>query len=432
MAAKPRGARALVGVGTTLLVGALAWRLLAAPALVRFPTDLDKNVHFEGTVTLLADPLTARQLADPKSFPLAIDQHIRSVPGASDGRSTVVDVTVVQKAAPIMDSTQEHRYVIDRSSMANVRDSRAYAFGPSHPVDRSGGYSFALPGGVEAGTTVPMYSNPLGTGLPAAIHDNPPPVDTGGVEAREMAVSLTDAPLSDAYMDDMRTHTPLPVALSPAQLRSVLSERGLDLDGLVADLRPVVTPADAAILAEATTTPVPLRYVVTVESRSGVEPTSGLFIGLAQHEVVGVHPDAPALSRLAEMLGRYPQVPAAMEAEKTVGRVVSGPPLKVLEMQYGQPSAQVAETAAAVSQTRSLYLAVTRGVPAGLALAGLLALMAGLVLLRRRRPADDGGAGTGATGAVVAMAASGDSDSDSERHEGESPTEPDRAAPTSR
>src|SRR4051794_20254477 len=138
MAAKRRGAKALVGVGATLLAGALAWHLVAAPALVRFPTDLDKNVRFEGTVKLLADPLTAMQLADPKSFPMTIDQHIRTVPSAGDGRSTVVDVTVIEKAAPIIDSTQEHRYVIDRSSMANVDDPRAFAFGAGHPVDRSG------------------------------------------------------------------------------------------------------------------------------------------------------------------------------------------------------------------------------------------------------------------------------------------------------
>jgi hypothetical protein len=408
MAAKRRGAKALVGVGATLLAGALAWHLVAAPALVRFPTDLDKNVRFEGTVKLLADPLTAKQLPDPKTFPLTVDQHIRTVPSASDGQSTVVDVTVIEKAAPIIDSTQEHRYVIDRSSMLNVDDPRAYAFGAGHPVDRSGSYSFALPGGVQVGTTVPMYSNPLAAGLPATVHDNPPPVDTGGVDAREMAVSLTDAPLSEAYMDDMRSHTPLPEVLSPAQLRSVLNERGLDLDALVAQLEPVLTPADAAILAEATTSQTRLRYVVSVESRSGVEPTSGLFIGLTQHEIVGIHADSPALVRLGEMLGRYGQIPAAVDAQKAVDSLVAGAPVKVLEMQFGQAPAEIPASAAAVSETRSLYLAVTRMVPLGLAVLGLVALVTGLVRLRRRRPAEDGSAGTGAAGAVVAMAASGD------------------------
>jgi hypothetical protein len=97
-----------------------------------------------------------------------------------------------------------------------------------------------------------------------------------------------------------------------------------------------------------------------------------------------------------------------VEARAAIEGVVSGPPVQVLEMRYGQPPAQVAETAAAVTTTRSQYLAVTRWVPAGLAVGGLVALVGGLALLARRRPADHGSAGAGSTGAVAELAVSGD------------------------
>ena len=50
-----------------------------------------------------------------------------------------------RRAGDIVDATQTNVYVMDRRTLQNVADDRAYAFDPSNVVDRSGAYRLNLP-----------------------------------------------------------------------------------------------------------------------------------------------------------------------------------------------------------------------------------------------------------------------------------------------
>ena len=104
--------------------------------LVKYPTDLDITPRYRGTLTLFVDPATAKPLAAPASLPLDIDRHIHVFGDQSGSSRVVVEETITQKAGDLLNTTQTNVYVMDRRTMKNVADDRAYAFTPSNVVDR--------------------------------------------------------------------------------------------------------------------------------------------------------------------------------------------------------------------------------------------------------------------------------------------------------
>ena len=49
---------AAVFVGVALLAGSVGFRLVAVPALVRFPLNIDETTHYTGTSVSYVDPAT--------------------------------------------------------------------------------------------------------------------------------------------------------------------------------------------------------------------------------------------------------------------------------------------------------------------------------------------------------------------------------------
>ena len=72
---------AALALGMTLLIGSVAFRVAAAPALVRFPLNVDETAHYTGTATHYVDPATLLPLAHPKREPLSISRHVKVVVG---------------------------------------------------------------------------------------------------------------------------------------------------------------------------------------------------------------------------------------------------------------------------------------------------------------------------------------------------------------
>jgi hypothetical protein len=111
-----------------LLVAALVWLVVGVPTLVKYPTDLSVSPKYAGTFNVLVNPTTYAPLPEPTKLPLTIDRHIEVVD--SSGSRAVVAETIHQKAGTLVDSTQRNQYVMDRRSLKNVKDSRAWAFEP--------------------------------------------------------------------------------------------------------------------------------------------------------------------------------------------------------------------------------------------------------------------------------------------------------------
>ena len=154
----PRPALVVAGV---LAVAALLWMLVAVPALVKYPTDLDVDLQYKGTFTVLVNPTTAAPLAEPMVVPLTVDRHLEAVGDESGASVVVIRETIRQQAGDLFDVTQTNQYVMDRSTVENVADDRAFAFEPANVVDRSGAYRLNLPFDTSTDETYAIYTNEI-------------------------------------------------------------------------------------------------------------------------------------------------------------------------------------------------------------------------------------------------------------------------------
>jgi hypothetical protein len=379
--------RTALWAGGGLLAASVAWLFVGVPTTVKYPTDLDVSPSYEGTFTLYVDPATAAPLAQPIELPLTIDRHIESLGDESGATRAVVQETIQMQAGDLLDTTQTNVYVMDRSTLENVADDRAYAFDPSNVVDRSPAYRLNLPFDTSTNETYEIYKNEIDATYLMASDATAPETREEGLDLSTFVANVEEAPLNAAYLAELNEVVPLPASMTLDQLKPQLLAAGLDVDALLADLLPVLTPEDTATLVGLTADPIGLEYVLSFSGRAGVEPVTGAEVHVTVDEAVGVRPVMASLPVLQEVLGHYPDVPAAVAAIDSLNRLVSGPAITLFGYSYDQTPASVADIADEVTAMRQQVLLAKVWLPLGLAVAGFVVLTAGaIVAYRRRRP----------------------------------------------
>jgi hypothetical protein len=374
-------------VGIVLLLGAVLWRFVAQPALVKYPTDLEADARAEGTITFFLDPETREPLDPPAEETLIIDRHLEVDGDESDGDLAVVDEIDQQEIAG-QQSELRQRYVIDRTSLENVADDRAYAYEEDNVTDRSPAYSINLPFDSGDGPYA-LWKNESGESYEFTAGDS---YEVDGVELTTYEGSAEELPVTDAYVAALAPQG-VPTELTLDELRPILAGAGLDLNVLLAALLPQLEPADVQALLAVAERTVPLTYSLSVETRFGVEPRTGAIVDLASiTQTVGARPDPEAIGPIADILGRYPQVTEAVSAIETLNGFAEGPPIPVFEVSYAQTEESRSETVAQADDLAGQITLATRTVPLALLLAGLVAVLVAIVglILARRRPATTG------------------------------------------
>jgi hypothetical protein len=378
--------RIVLPIASGFVVLAVVWWAFAVPALVKYPTDLDVTTQYAGTFTLYVDPGTAKPLAAPASVPLTIERHLRSLGGPSGASRAVVEETIAQKAGDLFNTKQTNVYVMDRRTMKNVADDRAYAFEPSNIVDRSGTYRLNLPFDTKAAGTYDVYKNE--THAPYALQGNTtiPTTHRAGLELHTFTASVDDVPLDAAYLKQLNKLVPLPKSITFDQLKLQLTAAGLDVDGVLATLAPIMTAADLATVAQVTAKPIALQYVSSFHGETAVELSTGAEVAVGVTESVGVRPAFADAATLHAVLSNYPTVPQAAAAAKALTALASTPSTKVFEFQYQQTPASVTAVAGQVGSMRNQIRILEWYLPVGLLAAGVIALTVGAVVYERRKP----------------------------------------------
>ena len=375
----------VVGIlGIVLLVGALLWRVVAQPALVKYPTDLEGDAHAEGTITFFLDPDTKAPLDPPIEEDLVIDRHLEVDSDESDGDLAVVD-EIDQQEIGGQQSELRQRYVIDRTSLENVADDRAFAYEEANVTDRSPAFAINLPFDTGDGP-YEVWKNESGEAYEFTGGDT---YEVDGVELRTYTGSADELPVTDAYVAALAPQG-VPTELTLDELRPILLAAGLDLDVLLAALLPQLDPADVGALLEAAGRSVPLDYTLSVETEFGVEPRTGAIVDLASiTQMVSARPDSAAIAPIADVLGRYPQVAEAVSALDTLNGFAEGEPIPVFEISYAQTDESVSETVAKADDLAGQITLATQTVPLALLVGGLVLVLVGLVgfILARRRTA---------------------------------------------
>src|SRR5262245_29563345 len=261
--ARPRYPRPALWVGGAFAGAAVLWTVIGMPTVVKYPTDLDVRPRYAGTFRLLVDPATASPLAEPVVLPLAVDRHIEAIGDESGSSRVVVRETIHEVARGLLDVTQTNQYVMDRSSVENVADHRAFAFEPANAVDRSGSYRLNLPFGTSRDNTYDVYKNEIARTYRLVGDTRTPTSDVEGLHLSNFTARVDEAPLIRAYLTEVGKAVPLPASLSLDQMKPQLLAAGIDVDALLKALTPVLTPGDAATLSRFAAQPIPLTYVLS-------------------------------------------------------------------------------------------------------------------------------------------------------------------------
>lgn len=391
-----RAGRWLTGIGVAFLVLALLWLLLGVPAFVRYPLDVDATPRYEGTFTLFVDPDTFAPLETPRTLPLTVTRHIDARGSESSFSNVLVAETIEIDAGGEFVSTQENQYVMDRRSIENVEDDRAFAFFPDNVLDRAPAFRVNFPLDTDQ-QDYPIYKNEIAESYTVTPDPDEPTGEIEGIDVINFVASAGPLPITPAYVAFLSETVPLPASLTITQLTPLLASVGIDVPGTLAALGPVIAPEDLETLSALAAEPIDLVYLITFSGEDSVEPDTGGIVevrGVVETVSATAAPDA--LPPIVEILGRYPEVPEAQDALAGLTQLAEEP-IPLFRNEFSQTAESVADIAGEVKDQKDLVSLAERTVPLVLAGLGVLCGVIGLALffVKPKSKTQPGGAPVG-------------------------------------
>ena len=152
----------LAAIGVVGIAGSVVWEHVAEPKLVKYPTDVDESPEYEGTVKIFLDPKTYQPLDPALEVPLHVVRHIKALGDESTDSKVVLSEKIDLTAEGQFTGELDAQYVMDRTTINNVADDRAWAFTPDNVVDRSPAFRLAFPFDTKAEPTL-IYKNEIAT-----------------------------------------------------------------------------------------------------------------------------------------------------------------------------------------------------------------------------------------------------------------------------
>jgi hypothetical protein len=365
-------------IGLLLVAGSFIWRSAVVDKLVIYPDDVDETPIYEGEVTLHVDPVSTAPLDPPRTFPLRVERHIQAVTEETTSSTVVVKETIRLAAEGLFEGVEENQYVMNRETVQNLADPRAFAYDPANVVDRSGLYRIQFPFDTQE-QPYPIYVNETGKSYDAT------PSGTGEIEGLSVinfAADLGYEPASEPYLVnlDKALGTPLPRELTLDKLNPLLATAGIDIPALLPALLPALSEADREIVLGLAQRPVPLVYLFKASGSDAVEPSTGSIVEVRDLvQTVAAAPDPSVLPVLQDLLSRYTQVagiPAALEALQRL----AAEPIVLFENRFTQTEASIADIASTVSENADQKNLAENTIPNILLIAGIVLAVAGFAL----------------------------------------------------
>ena len=375
---------AAVFVGVALLAGSVGFRLVAVPALVRFPLNIDETTHYTGTSVSYVDPATLLPLTPAKREPLSLTRHVKVVDG-DYGHAVIVESVRIHAGSTT--SIEKYQYVMDRRSMKFVDDPRQFAFGNPKATMKhaTGAYrvNFAL--GTDADGKYRSYIPEADRSTPLVLAEDRHYHADAHVSVIDFTSKL-EAPVAPYYRAHLAAMG-LPMHVTVTQLQPQLQAAGIDVNRALADVLPRLTPDESKLLSATLARPVALQYFFFADGLVSIEPKTGALIDVhAQREGVSVRPDLSGVATLQPLLDKYAAIPSVKSLSDGLAVLAARRPQVAQELRYRQtvPSSLRAADKAR-SQGRQMTV-VTWWVPGAMAFVGLLLLVLGLIGWRRAGP----------------------------------------------
>jgi hypothetical protein len=373
---------AAIGLGVMLLIGSIGFRTLAAPALVRFPLNVDETATYTGTALTYVDQATLLPLTKPKREALQIDRRVKVVSGTF--RKAVIDETVTVKTGATT-TVETYQYVIDRRSMKMVSDPRQIAFGdPKAIMHATGAFRVNFAMGTNAHTSYLAFIPEEDAVSRLVLVEGPHSHPDAHIKVLDFSSKL-NGPVAPYYLAHLK-QMGLPMEVTAAQLAPVLLADGIDVDRALADVGPRLTPAQSRLVAATLARPIPLHYFFLSDGLISIEPKTGALIDVHTHQQgIAVQPDLSGASALQPLLNEYAGIPSVRALSEGLAALSKRAPQVAESFTYTQtvPSS-LAVTRIARDHVRMMNLGEFR-VPGAMMVPGLLLLGLGLISLVRGR-----------------------------------------------
>jgi len=373
---------AALSLGAALLIGSMAFRVVAVPALVRFPLNVDETTEYTGSAVSYMDQASLVPFAEPKRRPLHISRRVHVVSGTFS--KAVIAETVTVKTGGTT-NVERYQYVIDRRTMKMVSDPRQVAFGDPKAVMHAAGafrVNFAM------GTTangrylayIPEEDAVSHLTLVEGVHSH----GDAHIKVIDFA-SKRNGPVAPYYLEHLRKMG-APIQVTAAQLAPVLLADGIDVNRALAEVGPLLTSAESKLVSETLAKSVRLRYFFLSNGLISIEPRTGALIDVhTQQQGVAVQPDLTGASVLQPLFDKYAAIPSVKALSDGLAALAKRPPQVAESYRYTQtiPSS-LAATRLAREHARTMNLVEVR-IPGAMAVLGLLVLGGGLIGRRRTR-----------------------------------------------
>jgi hypothetical protein len=366
------------------LVILAGWQRVIMPSLVKVPGGINRVNHYTGMVDVFVDPTTGSSLTVPQSSAMTIDRVTRSVPDSTGATTTALRETDTIKAlGQIQDQTSV--FVLDRSTVRNVFDDRAVAFG-SNAVDRKGAYFPNLPFGVDNKRTYPIWNNEAGT--PYLMHRDGDPATTKvhGLTVLRMTGTLSTTPVASYYQQEL-SKLGLPLQLTPAQLQAQIEATGVKASDVLDGLTRVLSADEMATVLGTFASPMPLQYSTSLTGDALIEQSTGIVISTHSVKSFFVAPDPSSIRPVKTILDKHSDDAFVKIVNDNLTALLATPK-RAFTLDYRTDPASVASMASYAGTQRSKVRLAKLLLPAGLLLlSATFALGAWLA----RRKADGSG-----------------------------------------
>ena len=174
-----------------------------------------------------------------------------------------------------------------------------------------------------------------------------------------------------------------------SQLVRQLKAKGVDVAAISEKLLPALSAADRWAVQSMLTATVPIKYLVSADTRLLVEPTTGAIVSLADvNQMLTAVPDLTAFTKLATLLAKpeYAGNAVVQGTLTALTRLSGDGPVKVMRLQHAQTPASVATIADYAAGKTDGIRVVKTVVPFGLMMLGVLCFLgaAGMATVRSR------------------------------------------------
>ena len=364
------------------LVLLASWARVIEPMLVKIPGGIDRTNHYTGTITVYLDSATGSALATPQTSPMSITRLTQSVPGETGAtRTALQEIDKVELLGQHSDQTSV--FVLDRSTVRNVNDDRALAFG-SNAVNRRGAYFPNLPFNVDNKRAYPIWNNEAGHVYLMQRAQGAETTSVDGVKVLRMRGVLEATPVASYYLPELEK-LGSPTELTPAQLQAQIESTGVKASDVLDGLARVLTPEEMGTIIGTLSGPLPLQYSTALTGDALIEPTTGIVVRTHSVKEFFVAPAPYALRSVQQILDSHSDDVFVKTVNDNLKTLVSTQ-RPAFTLDYTTDPASVSSMADYASSQRDKLKLATLWAPAALLLLGVGLLLLSFWTWRRSRP----------------------------------------------